>query len=90
MEEAALNIKQALAGEMNDEGPAINSFDALPNEIVEIILLEAIKIPGKRCNTYNNLLRTCSRFQLEKGRKPTSPWNLCQHGWKGDSKVFQI
>ena len=52
--------------QIQDEKPprVINYWDKLPDEIVEKILLESIKNYGYMCKTYNNVLNTCTRFQM--------------------------
>ena len=48
-----------------------NYWDALPNEIVEKILMEPIKSSNQKCVTYNSIMNTCKRFQMikEPGKK---------------------
>ena len=54
--------------QIQDEKPpkVINYWDKLPDEIVEKILLESIKNSDYMCKTYNNVLNTCTRFQMVK------------------------
>ena len=54
--------------QIQDEKPprVINYWDNLPDEIVEKILLESIKNSDYMCKTYNNVLNTCTRFQMVK------------------------
>ena len=57
-----------LNSQIQDEKPprVINYWDKLPDEIVEKILLESIKNSDYMCKTYNNVLDTCTRFQMVK------------------------
>ena len=59
--------------ESPDEKPVErpNYWDALPNEIVEKILMESIKSSNQKCVTYNSIMNTCKRFQMikEPGKK---------------------
>ena len=54
--------------QIQDEKPprVINYWDKLPDEIIEKILLESIKHSDYMCKTYNNVLNTCTRFQMVK------------------------
>ena len=50
----------------NSQIQDINYWDKLSDEIVEKILLESIKNSDHMCKAYNNVLNTCTRFQMVK------------------------
>ena len=50
----------------DEKPPRVNYWDKLPDETVEKILLESIKNSDYMCKTYNNILNTCTRFQMVK------------------------
>ena len=54
--------------QIQDEKPprVINYWDKLPDEIIEKLLLESIKNSDYMRKTYNNVLNTCTRFQMVK------------------------
>ena len=49
---------------------SLNVWDMLPDEIIEKIVLDAIKRSADKCQTYMSILNTCSRFKRfqEKGK----------------------
>ena len=44
----------------------INDWDKLPDETVEKILIQDIERFGHACETYKNIINSCSRFQIIK------------------------
>ena len=54
-----------LSNEQGDQPKnGLRLWDKLPGEIVEKILIYAIKTSNQELDTYHSLLRTCSRFNL--------------------------
>ena len=44
----------------------INDWDKLPDETVEKILIQDIERFGHACETYKNIINSCSRFKIIK------------------------
>ena len=60
------SVENSQNSQIHDETPAIaiNGWDKLPDEIVEKILIRAIKSSDHVCETYSNIINSCSRFQI--------------------------
>ena len=57
-------VESSQNSQIPDEAPAINGWDKLPDEILEKILIKAIKSSDHVCETYSNIINSCSRFQI--------------------------
>ena len=45
-------------------GITISGWEKLPDKIIEKILIQAIESSDNVCETYNNIMNTCFRFQI--------------------------
>ena len=57
--------------QISNETPAIaiNEWDQLPDETVGKILIQDIKSSNHVCETYSNIIISCSRFQIREEKK---------------------
>ena len=92
--------KPANIGERDDQKPDEKRpentcfWAYLPDEIVEKILLECVSSSPRICETYNNIVHTCSRFQLIKEtarrflpRLHIDPEDVITKSFNGKAKV---
>ena len=76
-------VENTQNSQISNETPAIaiNEWDQLPDETVGKILIQAIKNSDHVCETYSNIIISCSRFQIigkKKGRYYFL-WKFCEN-----------